>query len=210
LPEDSIVAVTTLIDFMYRGVVPDFPAQAAAEGNAEAVDYARGMCEAYILGEKICYDDFMNRLLDSMVVSWGDLLRVMCMLRYARYVYENTHPESRLRRYLALVGASEHVEARSIVEEWKNEGSWDSTDSEIADWFTNSIKHIPELCVDILRNGILRSQDVERWAIACEKGAIPAIESDGCYFHMHTTGETCHLAEVNPTTKAITLSIREN
>jgi hypothetical protein len=100
LPEDDPEAVYTLVDFLYPGVVAEIPLAGADQGDG----YVNTMMSSYVLGEKICLNEFMNRIIDK----FGTLLARDLVLigSSAKKIYQTTHDDSRLRRYLVLETAN--------------------------------------------------------------------------------------------------------
>jgi hypothetical protein len=99
LPDDSPDAFSMLINYVYRGSIPKCPITRDSP-HREKREYVFKMLSSYILGEKLCVNEFMNLIMDDLGTGVADDL--FLTIPYAAYAYENTYLNSRLRRFIAF------------------------------------------------------------------------------------------------------------
>ena len=100
LPEDDEVAVSYLIDFLYRGTVPEVVWK---PGDKSLTKPIRPL---YYLAEKLCFTQLMDKVIDEMT-SKGNKYGKCFGSPVVQEVYQHTHKNSKLRAFaVATVACS--------------------------------------------------------------------------------------------------------
>jgi hypothetical protein len=125
-PEDDPDAMAALIDFIYRGVIPEGPTDDPTE--AEKNNYFTTLAKSYVLAEKLCFEQFMNRLLENYLQADIPLTAITtttnrhyALSEVVDYIYTNTHSNSRLRRLVATEAAT-HLNCIDVPQNFANHG----------------------------------------------------------------------------------------
>ncbi|KAE9381257.1 hypothetical protein N431DRAFT_505669 [Stipitochalara longipes BDJ] len=173
LPQDSPQAVSSLIDYLYRGTLP------VHEDFEEA--HHRAM-ELYVLSERICLVALMDKCCDAIRRSYT-IGNCKPSVDLVRCIYSNTCDGSKLRKYSA-----------SLIACWIAE--WGSEARNAEEYMTLHTEY-PDFFLDIFRWEVKHGKDVAK-AITKEQlvDTHKPVEMFGpCEFHSHGEDQTCYLKD---------------
>ncbi len=108
MKEDSEKAVACLINHLYRGTIPSFRASKCGPYDESPIEKINReshedlILESYFLAEKHCMPYFMDMLMTELQAFRASCIRhpIINPAKILR-IYDNTHGDSELRRYIA-------------------------------------------------------------------------------------------------------------
>jgi len=172
LPDDEVRAVSALVDFLYRGWIPK------AIDTSRWPQIAHDLIALYILAEKICMPELMDRAMD-------ELSSTCCRSKtrlgdyYISQIYQNTHEKSKIRAYCVSGFACTMAVKNNIDDAW-------------CDRYAQLSETCPEFFVDIFR---FQAKHFKTLATSPYKKGLELLASIAgtCTFHTHEKDEDCYL-----------------
>jgi hypothetical protein len=175
LPEDEPEAVSSLIDYLYRGALP--------AGDPKEDSGYKKLLELYFLAEKLC----MNALMDKCC----DAIRVRCRAKKSRpgsllirIVYLNTCDGSKLRSFCAGIIACGMI--KGMISSVKGLRSYLALNNGCQDFFVDLFKwqldHVKAVNEELSKNQNMSEAEL--------------LEIFGpCKFHSHGKDKKCYLKD---------------
>jgi len=163
LPDDNPGAFSSLVDYLYRGVLP----------KAKDDYHAALLLELYIIAEKLCLSSLMDKACDA-VHSYSSLAGKLVTAKLIAHIYSRTHGGSKLRKFCASQVAYYLATTRT--------GNFD---------YFGGLEDCPDFFMDVFRWHVEHGKKInmfkESKIMAMEDMFGP------CEFHTHGDKEECFL-----------------
>jgi hypothetical protein len=176
LPEDDPASMALLVDFLYRGSLPDIDEQYEKTNKDGLEEYTsmEVLLKLYYLAEKLCMSNLMNQIMDK-IRHWHQFKKKLFGTGTPVSIYNNTHEKSKLRLYAAAQFARcLHDEALPTLVDANEVRSLAIS----PDFFRNVVQfqlsHWTAMAV------------LKRWPDDPETGGFGV-----CEFHVHEKNEVC-------------------
>jgi hypothetical protein len=165
LPDDDPDAFSSLVDYLYRGVLPK-----AKDGH-----YATLLLKLYILAEKLCLSTLMDNAYDT-VHSYCCLSGSLVTPKHIPHIYSNTHGGSKLRMF--CTGQVAYCLATTRT-------------GYFGENYLNRLEDCPDFFMDVFRWQVEHGKKINM----SREGKIMAIVDmyGPCEFHTHGDKEECYL-----------------
>ena len=174
LPDDEVRAVRALIDFLYRGSIP----RSSDTTMASVSKAANELLSLYILAEKICMPELMDRTIDELAAncSKGNIQLGDSAIKK---VYKNTQESSKLRAYCVAASTCCMAFVDNVDDAW-------------CDKRTQISETCPEFFVDTFR---FLAKNLKNLSAYGHRRAFDLLHSiaGSCSFHTHRKNEDCYL-----------------
>jgi hypothetical protein len=165
LPEDDPDAFSPLVDYLYRGVLPE------AKDN----QCATLLVKLYILAEKLCLSRLMDKACDA-VHSYSSLSGRLVTPNHIAHIYSRTHGGSKLRKFCA--GQVAYVLAKARTGHFGKD-------------CLDRLEDCPDFFMDVFRWQVEHGKKIN---MSRESKIMAMVDMFGpCEFHTHGDKEECYL-----------------